>query len=278
MVEAMDAHEPRAVDQRELDTADGIARLATLIADAERLVTFTGAGISTESGIPDFRSPGGIWNRYKPIDYQTFMASDEGKREYWRRGRNTYAVIREAKPNVAHLALAELERRGILLGLITQNIDGLHTSAGTSSARLVELHGTAHHVYCLTCGARTPRDEISARLDAGESIPACARCGGVLRAATVAFGEPMPREPWRQALDWARRSDLFLVIGSSLVVNPAAQLPLVAAGAGAYLAIINQTPTPLDSAAHLLLRGSAGMIMERVMTEVRRRLADEAAS
>ena len=258
----------------ELGAAEGIERLAALIADAEHLVAFTGAGISTDSGIPDFRSPGGIWNRYKPIDYQTFMASDEGKREYWRRGRNTYAVIRAAQPNPAHLALVELERLGKLRLLITQNIDGLHSAAGSSPGRVIELHGTAHRVYCIVCGARYTRDEIAARLDAGEAIPACARCGGVLRAATVAFGEPLPREPWRRAVEAARASDLFLVIGSSLVVNPAAQLPLAAVAAGAYLVIVNQTPTPLDDRAHLLLRGSAGPIMERVMAAVRPHVGD----
>lgn len=250
---------------------EGIARLATLIADAEALVAFTGAGISTESGIPDFRSPGGIWNRYQPIDYQTFLASDEGKREYWRRGRNTYAVIRAAKPNPAHLALAELERLQKLELLITQNIDGLHAVAGSSAERTVELHGTAHQVYCMTCSTSESREAIVARLDAGEAIPACRVCGGVLRAATVAFGEPLPQAPWRKAVEATRRSDLFLVIGSSLVVNPAAQLPQLAVQSGAYLAIVNQTPTPLDDRAHLILRGAAGAIMARVMAAVRDR-------
>ncbi len=268
----LDDVDTTAAASRSLSAEEGIARLAELIADAEHLVVFTGAGISTESGIPDFRSPGGIWNRYKPIDYQTFMSSDEGKREYWRRGRNTYAMIREAQPNPAHLALAELEYRGRLDSLITQNIDGLHTLAGSSPERTIELHGTAHRVYCMNCGATETRDSISARLDAGEAIPACRVCGGTLRASTVAFGEPLPREPWQRAATAASRSDLFLIIGSSLVVNPAAQLPRIAANAGAYIVILNQTPTPLDDLAHLLLRGPAGAIMARVMPEVRRRL------
>lgn len=270
-------NEPSGVDvtadaSRSLSADEGIARLAELIADAKHLVAFTGAGISTESGIPDFRSPGGIWNRYKPIDYQTFMSSEEGKREYWRRGRNTYAVIREAQPNPAHLALAELERLDKLDLLITQNIDGLHTLTGSSPERTIELHGTAHRVFCMNCGATETRDSISARLDAGEAIPACRVCGGVLRASTVAFGEPLPREPWQRAAAAAGRSDLFLIIGSSLVVNPAAQLPKIAANAGAYIVILNQTPTPLDDLAQLLLRGTAGAAMARVMPEVRRRL------
>ena len=264
----------RAVSAQVSD-GEGLARLADAIVDAEHFVAFTGAGISTESGIPDFRSPGGIWNRYKPIDYETFLSSEEGRREYWRRGRNTYAVIRTARPNPAHLALAELERLGRLQFLVTQNIDGLHFAAGSSPERTVELHGTAHRVYCMQCGAETSRDAIMARLDAGEAVPACERCGGILRAATVAFGEPMPQGPLRRALAEARRSDLFLVIGSSLVVNPAAQLPLVAEAAGAYVAILNQTPTPLDGHAHLLVRGEAGATMARVMAAVRARLGTD---
>lgn len=247
---------------------DAIAQLAALIADAEALVAFTGAGISTESGIPDFRSPGGIWNRYKPIDFQSFLASEEARREYWWRGRNTYAVIREAQPNAAHLALAELERRDKLDLLITQNIDGLHTAAGSSPERTIELHGTAHKVYCMTCGTEESRDSITARLDAGEAIPACRVCGGILRAATVAFGEPLPQEPLHRAVAASRRADLFLIIGSSLVVYPAAQLPKIAADAGAYIAILNQTPTPLDDLAQLIVRGPAAEVMGRVMEKV----------
>lgn len=250
------------------DADAGIAALAALLADAEALVAFTGAGISTESGIPDFRSPGGIWNRYQPIDYQSFLASDDARREYWRRGRNTYAVIRAARPNAAHLALAELERRGTLDTLITQNIDGLHEAAGSSPARTIELHGTAHRVYCMTCGATESRDAIAARLDAGEALPACRVCGGVLRAATIAFGEPLPQEPLRRAVEAARRADLFLVIGSSLVVHPAAQLPQIAAQSGAYLAILNDSPTPLDPLAQLLIRGPAAEVMGRAMAIV----------
>lgn len=248
---------------------DAIAQLAALIADSESLVAFTGAGISTESGIPDFRSPGGIWNRYKPIDYQSFLASEDARREYWRRGRNTYAVIRDARPNAAHLALAELERRDKLNLLITQNIDGLHTAAGSSIERTIELHGTAHKVYCMTCGTEETRDSIAARLDAGEEIPACRVCGGILRASTVAFGEPLPQEPLHRAAEAARRADLFLIIGSSLVVYPAAQLPQIAASAGAYVAILNQTPTPLDNIAQLILRGPAAEVMGRVMAQLR---------
>ena len=248
---------------------DAIEQLAALIADSEALVAFTGAGISTESGIPDFRSPGGIWNRYKPIDFQSFLASEDARREYWRRGRNTYAVIRDAQPNAAHLALVELERRGKLDLLITQNIDGLHSTAGSSPERTVELHGTAHKVYCMTCGTEESRDSIAARLDAGEAIPACRVCGGVLRASTIAFGEPLPQGPLRRAIEAARRADLFLIIGSSLVVNPAAQLPQIAAGNGAYLAILNDSPTPLDDLAQLILRGPAAEVMGRVMARLR---------
>lgn len=246
-----------------------ITRLARAIREAPAFVAFTGAGISTASGIPDFRSPGGIWNRYRPIDYQAFLASEAARREYWRRGKNTYAVIRAARPNAAHYALAEFERLGYLTLLITQNIDGLHAAAGSSPERTVELHGTAHRVYCLACGAETSRAAIVARLEAGEAIPACRECGGMLRAATVAFGEPLPTAQWARALAAARASDLFLVVGSSLAVDPAARLPRLAAAAGATVAIVNQTPTPLDDDADLVVRGDATTILSQLLAAVR---------
>ncbi len=261
--------------QAEDPIAAQIAALADLIVDAERFIVFTGAGISTESGIPDFRSPNGIWNRTKPIDLQRFLSSDEAKREYWRRGRNTYAVINNAQPNPAHLALVELERLGKLDLIITQNIDGLHQKAGSSPDRVIELHGTVHRIYCMNCGQEESRQSIMARLEAGETLPTCRNCGGTLRSATIAFGEPLPQEPLMRAVEAAQRSDFFLVIGSSLVVNPAAQLPQIAAQAGAYVAIINQSPTPLDALACLLVRGQAGEVMAKVLAAVQGQLAGD---
>lgn len=238
-----------------------IAALAALIAESERIVAFTGAGMSTESGIPDFRSPGGIWDRYAPIQYADFLASAEARKETWRRGLQTYPVVAAAEPNGAHLALVELERRGRLLGVVTQNIDGLHHRAGHHRDRVVELHGNAHGVRCLTCDMEAAREVVHARVIAGEDEPPCVACGGILKPTTVSFGEPMPRRPLTRAESLMRRCDLVLVVGSTLVVYPAAGLPEIAVRAGARLAIVNMTPTPLDDLAAVVVRGRAGEIL-----------------
>lgn len=245
-----------------------VAELAQLLRTARDCVVFTGAGISTESGIPDFRSPGGIWNRYQPINFQTFLASDDAKREYWRRGRATYAVIQAAEPNPAHRAVAAFERAGIVSLVITQNIDGLHQRAGTPSEQLIELHGTAHRIYCMNCGAEESRAALIARLDAGEDLPTCCVCGGVLRSATVAFGEQLDSDLLRRAMTAAQSCDLFLVLGSSLVVQPAAVLPQLAVEAGATLVILNQTATPLDALAQLIIREPVGAVLAAVRAQV----------
>ena len=241
--------------------AEAVAALAALIADSQRIVAFTGAGMSTESGIPDFRSPGGIWDRYAPIQYADFLASAEARRETWRRGLGTYPVIAAAEPNAAHLALVELERRGQLLGVVTQNIDGLHHQAGHDGERVIELHGNAHGVRCLTCDMEAARELVHARVIAGEDEPPCVDCGGILKPTTVSFGEPMPRRPLARAEALMRQCDLVLVVGSTLVVYPAAGLPELAVRAGARLAIVNMTPTPLDDLAAVIVQGRAGEIL-----------------
>jgi len=242
--------------------AEGIdRRLAELIAEADRIVAFTGAGVSTESGIPDFRSPGGIWDRYAPIQYRDFLASAEARRETWRRGLQTYPVVAAARPNPAHLVLVELERRGQLLAVVTQNIDGLHLTAGHASERVIELHGNAHGVRCLMCDAASEREAVQARVLDGEEEPACRDCGGILKPTTVSFGEPMPRRPLARAEAAMRECDLVLVVGSTLVVYPAAGLPELAVRGGARLAIVNQTPTPLDDLAAAIVRGRAGAVL-----------------
>ena len=238
-----------------------IASLASLIAGSERIVAFTGAGMSTESGIPDFRSPGGIWDRYAPIQYADFLGSAESRKETWRRGLQTYPVVAAAEPNGAHLALVELERQGKLLGVVTQNIDGLHLRAGHEHDRVIELHGNAHGVRCLGCDMEATRDLVHARVIAGEEEPPCVDCGGILKPTTVSFGEPMPRRPMVRAELLMRQCDLVLVIGSTLVVYPAAGLPEVAVRSGARLAILNMTPTPLDDLAAVVVRGKAGEIL-----------------
>lgn len=248
-------------------------RAAGLVARARRLVVFSGAGVSTESGIPDFRSPTGIWARYDPdeFSYQNFIRSEEGRRRYWQLGRELYATVRDARPNAAHLAIAELERLGLLDCVITQNIDNLHQKAGTSPERVIELHGNATRARCLACGQAFTRDEIQARLEAGEEIPAC-RCGGIIKPHTVLFGEAMPPLETLEAERRSRAADCFLVVGSSLVVYPAAYMPLYAKEGGSALIIVNLTPTPLDEHADVRIPGRAGEAMAGLVTRVRTRL------
>lgn len=235
--------------------------LIALAAPARRIVAFTGAGVSTESGIPDFRGPGGVWERRQPPILGDFRDNPETRRAYWDHRRDGYPAMAAAAPNAGHAALVALERAGRLVAIVTQNIDGLHQKAGSDPARVVELHGSTHTVRCLDCGRSWPAAEIQARLVAGERDPACQVCGGPLRTATILFGQPPPAEALRLAVEAARTADLMLVVGSSLVVNPAARLPLMAKCSGARLAIVNRTPTPLDAAADVLVRADAGPIL-----------------
>lgn len=248
-----------------------IDKLASLIESAQVVVAFTGAGISTESGIPDFRSPGGIWTKYNPEDftYQKFLSSKESRRLAWERLR--LSGILDAIPNPAHYALADLERMGRLHCLITQNIDGLHQKAGNSEDIVIELHGTYHWVTCLNCGQRYPSTEILRRLEAGVEIPECDRCGGILKTAAISFGQPMPETEMTQAQHWSTMADLFIVVGSSLVVYPAAQMPLIAVQSSAKLVIVNATATPMDSYAELVIRDKAGQVLPAVVDILRHR-------
>jgi NAD-dependent deacetylase len=256
---------------------EALETLVQLLTHAQRAVAFTGAGVSTESGIPDFRSPGGIWDRYRPIDFREFLADPGARRETWRRGLQTYPVLAAAQPNPAHLALAELERLGKLRWVITQNIDGLHVRAGSSPETVIELHGNAHGVKCLACGARFERTAIHARVDAGEADPPCERCRGQLKPATISFGEALPAEAIERAEQAARSCDLMLVIGSSLVVYPAAGLPELALRRGAQLAIVNASETHLDARAAVVLREPAGLVLSALMEQLRPRLGDRSA-
>jgi NAD-dependent deacetylase len=248
-----------------------IAELAARFAVARRAVAFTGAGVSTESGIPDFRSPGGVWARFDPREftYQNFVGSHEGRRRYWALGRVTYPVIRAARPNAAHLALAELHRLGRLDCCITQNIDDLHQRAGLPAETVIELHGNATRARCLECGWVCSRDALHVRLERGVEVPDCEACGGVVKPHTILFGEAMPRAAVQEAEQRARSADLFVVLGSSLAVVPAAYMPLHAKRAGATLAIVNREPTPLDREADLVIRAEAGPVMTHVVAAVR---------
>jgi NAD-dependent deacetylase len=252
-------------------------KLADLFDAASRPVVFTGAGVSTESGIPDFRSPGGVWDRYAPVYYQDFLADPEARRETWRRGLHTYPLVAEAQPNPAHRAIVELERLDKLSCLITQNIDGLHQRAGNSPELIVELHGNAHTVRCLDCPARYGRAAIHERVERGELDPACLDCGGQLKPATVSFGEPLPAEAVARAERAARECDLFLVVGSSLVVYPAAGFPEAALQRGAPLAIMNSSETHLDTYATVSIRAKAGEALPSVLETLKQRSGGQAA-
>jgi NAD-dependent deacetylase len=226
-------------------------------------VALTGAGVSTESGIPDFRGPNGIWTRdpqserLSNIGY--YIANAEIRRESWRRRLDHPAW--SARPNAAHRALAALEAAGRLELLVTQNIDGLHLAAGSTAERLVEIHGTIRETACLGCGDRRPMREVLSRVAAGEADPACERCGGILKSATVSFGQNLDPDLLARAEEAAATAELFLAIGTSLTVYPVARLPEIALDAGARLVIVNAEPTPLDDLAHALLRGQAGEVL-----------------
>lgn len=238
---------------------DALIRLGR---ERSRIVAFTGAGISTDSGIPDYRGRGGVWEQRKPPTIGDFLENRETRRTYWERRKVDYPTLASREPNAGHDALARLERAGRLQSVITQNIDGLHQKAGNLPERVIELHGTAHRIRCTSCGRVYDAAEIQARLEAGEEEPACELCGGILRSATVLFGESLPKEVLDGAVEAVNTCDLMLVVGSSLVVNPAARLPVMAKRHGAILAIVNRTPTPLDAVADVHLLGEAAPILE----------------
>jgi NAD-dependent deacetylase len=250
---------------------DDVAGLTARVGSAARLVVFTGAGVSTECGIPDFRSPGGIWDRYDPmaLNYPAFLASPEARQRYWALGRELYPVIRAAVPGPAHRAIAALHALGRLDCCITQNIDALHQRAGVPADRVIELHGNATRARCLACGGAWSREEVHRWLDSGAAVPDCPRCGGIVKPTTVLFGEPMPRAAVEEAQRRAQAADLFVVVGSSLAVYPAAYLPLHARRAGATLAIVNLTPTPFDREAEVVIRGRAGDVLSAVVAALR---------
>jgi len=240
------------------------ARLAALIGAARHAVAFTGPGISTESGIPDFRSPGGLWTRAAPIQFQDFLASAEMRREAWRRKAMLDRDFRAARPNRGHLALAALLAVGRLSAIITQNVDGLHQASGVPAEQVIELHGNATYAACLDCCQRHELEPIMAAFARDETLPLCERCGGIVKTATISFGQAMPVAALARAEAEARACDLFLVLGSSLVVQPAASLPVRAVERGARLVIVNREPTPLDELAELVVREDIGPFMAAV--------------
>jgi NAD-dependent deacetylase len=239
--------------------------LARMIGEARRIVAFTGAGISTESGIPDFRSPGGVWSRMKPIQFQDFVRDPDMRREAWTRAFSGRAGWTGRAPNAGHFALARLHAQGRLSSVITQNVDNLHQDSGLPPDRVIELHGNASYAACLECGLRHELADLrDPFLERGE-IPACRDCAGLVKTATISFGQTVPADALDRAAAETRACDLFLVLGSSLVVYPAAAFPLAAKRAGARLAILNREPTDLDAHADLVLHDEIGPVLSEIV-------------
>lgn len=246
----------------DLHAVEEAAELMRLVRSSRAAVGFTGAGISTESGVPDFRSPNSPWMRNKPIPYDAFVRSAEARREAWRRKFTMDDLYRGARPGRGHLALASLVRSGKMPAIITQNIDGLHQASGVPDGNLIEIHGNGTYAACLSCGRRHELDWVRPQFEASGEPPNCEVCGGLVKSATISFGQAMPSEAMQRAQDAALGCDLFLAIGSSLVVYPAAALPLIAKRNGAKLVIINREPTELDEVADLVVRREIGEVLE----------------
>ena len=236
-----------------------------LVSEASRIVGFTGAGISTESGVPDFRSPNGVWAQNRTVDYQEFVSSEAGRIEYWRQKAAAWPAMRDAQPNAGHYAFVELHEQGRLDALITQNIERLHQRSGLPAGRVLELHGTTTEAVCLTCGDRITSDEACRRIEGGEKAPRCRECGGFLKPATISFGQAMPHDVLVRAQVAAESCDLMIAVGSSLVVEPAASVPRVARRAGARLVIVNRDPTPLDGIADAVVHGEIGAVLPELV-------------
>jgi NAD-dependent deacetylase len=247
--------------------SERVIRSVELFKGANFITAFTGAGISTESGISDFRSPGGVWERYRIITYQEFVSSRDSRVEYWRMKNDLFKEVKGAEPNQAHRALAELEKMNKLQCLITQNIDGLHQDAGSNN--VIELHGTNREALCLTCGKSWPIEQVQERLEKQGFEPRCDVCRGFIKPATVSFGQAMPEGEMIKAYACAAKSDLFLMVGSSLQVEPAASIPREAGMAGAVLIYINHTPTASDNLAEIIFRENAGEVLASIVNRLR---------
>jgi NAD-dependent deacetylase len=243
------------------DLPTAIARLRHLMDDASVIVPFTGAGISTECGISDFRSPGGLWTKNQPIPFDAFVASREMRDEAWRRRFAMEENFAKAKPGRGHQALASLYRSGKSPGIITQNIDNLHQASGIEASDVVELHGNTTYALCLDCSRRYELSWVREKFEAGHHVPNCG-CGGYIKTATISFGQAMPAEAMQRAEDLTKSCDLFLAVGSSLVVWPAAGFPLMAKRNGAALVIINREPTEFDDLADLVVRNDIGNALD----------------
>jgi NAD-dependent deacetylase len=246
---------------------DKIERIAKKIKAGGKNVVFTGAGISTESGIPDYRSQGGIWDKVRPVYFDEFMSSQESRVEYWRRWKELYQGITKAEPNPAHMSLARLNEIGLLQAVVTQNIDGLHQASGLPDEKIVELHGNTCRIRCMSCRKISPIDKVQQRLATGDPAPEC-ECGGFLKPDTISYGQAMPAAEVEESVALSKECDFFLIVGSTLVVQPAAHMPIYAKNNGAFLAIINLSDTPCDDICDVLIREKAGDVLQQIINEV----------
>jgi len=244
-----------------------IAQIAAKIKAGGNNVVFTGAGISTESGIPDYRSQGGIWDKFRPVYFDEFMSSKDARAEYWRRWVELYQGIAAAQPNPAHLALARLHDLGLLQAVVTQNVDGLHQESGLPDEKIVELHGNTCRIRCMGCRQIMAVEDVQQRLTAGDPAPEC-QCGGYLKPDTISFGQSMPVAEVERAVGLSRGSDFFLVVGSTLLVQPAAHMPIYAKDNDAFLSIINLSETPCDRMCDVLIREKAGLALQEIVKAV----------
>ncbi len=247
---------------------EDIEELTRLVQNSRRAVVFTGAGISTECGIPDFRSPGGFWTKYKPIEFRDFLASADTRFEAWRRFLMIRETIAGAEPGPSHRALAELVARGHVSHVITQNIDGLHERAGIPRPQIIEIHGNGTYASCLACALRHEIDWVKQVMNDTAKPPACIACGGIVKSATISFGQPMPEQPMADARAATFNADLFIAIGSSLQVFPAAGFPVTAAQNRTPLVIINREPTGLDGLASLAIHAEIAPVLDGVLNNL----------
>ena len=244
-----------------------VEKIASKLSEGGRNVFFTGAGISTESGIPDYRSQGGLWQKYEPVYFDDFMNNKSARVEYWRRQVESYPAMSTASPNSAHMALYTLYEKGLLEAVITQNIDGLHQASGLPDEMIIELHGNALRVRCMSCRQISSIQDAIDRVKDGDTAPQC-RCGGYLKPDTISFGQAMPEAEVQKAAEFAGTSDFFGVVGSTLLVQPAAQMPVIAKRNGAFLAIINLSETPCDSLCDAHISGAAGTVLPEIASRV----------
>lgn len=244
-----------------------ITQIADKIREGGQNIFFTGAGISTESGIPDYRSQGGIWDKFRPVYFDEFMGSRDAREEYWRRWRELYRGIQQARPNLGHTSIARLDQMGLVQAVITQNVDGLHQLSGLAEEKVIELHGNTRRIRCLKCRKVTSTADIEKRLSSGDPAPQCI-CGGYLKPDTISFGQAMPAGEVNKAVSLSQNCDFFMVVGSTLLVQPAAHMPVYAKQNGAFLAILNLSETPCDDMCDVHIQDKAGQVLQEIVKAV----------